>query len=259
MILTIDIGNSNIVFAAYDSMKQRVYDARYETLKLGTVDQFKVYLEPLVNPILQVGSIEDFILSCVVPAITDQVLSALRDLLKVPGMNCTVDSAPDLEILLRNPREIGADLIATTIGAKQRFKQPVIIVDMGSATKITVVNPKGQFAGGLLLPGLKVSQDAMNQFIPHLPVIPLKMPFELLGLDTVSAMQSGLMYSTIDAVIGISNRIEAELLSPCTRVLTGGLANAVLSGLPQFQFEPFLLNEGLLAIYLLNASKKSLL
>lgn len=249
MILTIDVGNSNSVFVAYDALRKRIYDARYVTPKDESTESFADFIKSCLEPIQAIEPIEDFIISSVVPSITERLLKALRSSIGVQGHICTVDLVPHLKVNLENPRDIGADLIATTMGALRLNKLPAIVVDMGSATKITVLEHPNVFKGGLILPGLKISQDALNQFIPHLPHIPLLVPDELIGTDTVKAMQSGLMYSAIESVIGISNRIEKTLGQPCYRLLTGGLSNPVKDHLSMFQFEPFLLSDGLIEIY----------
>lgn len=249
MILTIDVGNSNIVLVGYDAHRNRIYDARYETLKDESNGSFQQFIQDILNPAQEREPIEDFILSSVVPSITETLLNEIQKELDLTGHVCTIDSVPSLTVHLDKPRDIGADLIATSIGALRLKKLPAIIVDMGSATKITVVEHPNVFEGGLILPGLKISQDALNQFIPHLPHIPLEVPHEVMGHSTIEAMQSGLMYSAIESVIGISNRIEQSLGKPCYRYLTGGLSNPVNTYLPMFQFEPYLLNDGLIEIY----------
>lgn len=249
MILTLDVGNSNIVLVGYDAQRRRIYDARYETLKDESVTSFKHFVQDVLNPVKKREPIEDFILSSVVPSITNLLLKEIQSFLNIEGHLCTIDSVPLLNVHLDEPRDIGADLIATSIGALRLKKLPAIVADMGSATKITVVDAPYDFEGGLILPGLKIAQDALNQFIPHLPHIPLEVPDEVMGHSTIEAMQSGLMYSAIESVIGISNRIEQSLGKPCYRYLTGGLSNPVKEYLPMFQFEPFLLNDGLIEIY----------
>ena len=249
MILTIDVGNSNIVLVGYDTLRRPIYNARYETLKDESTFSFQLFIQDILKPIQSLESIEDFILSSVVPSITEKLLKEFQKTLNIKGHLCSIDSVPLLTVHLEEPRDIGADLIATSIGALRLNHLPAIVVDMGSATKITLVDAPNVFEGGLILPGLKISQDALNQFIPHLPHIPLEVPQEVMGHSTIEAMQSGLMYSAIESVIGISNRIEQSLGKPCYRYLTGGLSNPVKAYLPMFQFEPFLLNDGLIEIY----------
>lgn len=249
MILTIDIGNSNIVCVLYDYDFNRLYDIRLDTLKIDQMSEYLKFVQQICEPLKKRYTIEDFIMSSVVPSITMLAMQAFQDELGCAGHLLSMAMVPDLVVHLDQANELGADLIATTFGALRKYKQPTIVVDMGSATKITVINAQKEFASGLLLPGLKVAQNAMNAFIPHLPSIPLEFPEQLLGRDTISCMQAGLMYSTIDSIIGISNRIEKELNQTCIKILTGGLSNVVKNSLTDYEFDPFLLNEGLMEIY----------
>jgi type III pantothenate kinase len=130
-----------------------------------------------------------------------------------------------------------------------KYHTPIIVADLGSATKLSAINAKGEFAGGIIMPGLRIAQDALNRFIPHLPQIPLVIPKSVLGIDTITAMQAGLMFSTIDSIIGIACRIENEFDQECTKILTGGLSILIKDDTNSFVYEPFLLNEGLFEIY----------
>jgi|GEM_PF-783186 len=259
MLLTIDIGNSNIVLAIYSSQKERVYDARFETLKVDLEKVYAHWIEETLFPLKQKYHLTDFILSSVVPSVTDIFYTLTKSILGLKGLNCSLELTPQFKILLDNPQELGADFIATSYGALSKYALPLIIADMGSATKISALNKDAEFAGGVIMAGLKVSQDALYQFIPHLPVIPMEIPQQVLGTDTIRAMQAGLMFSSIDTIIGISQRIEVQFSQNCVKILTGGLANLVHQALPDFHFEPFLLNEGLFEIYRRNQSQKPLL
>ena len=254
MLLTIDIGNSNIVLAVYNKQKERLYDARFETLKEKPEETYPQWITEHLLPLKDRYGLEDFILSSVVPAVTSVFFESTRTILGLSGVNCTLDLLPGFEVKLDNPRELGADFIGTSIAALSKSAPPIIIADLGSATKISALDPNGAFAGGVIMPGLKISQDALNRFIPHLPVIPMEIPDSPLGHDTITAMQAGMMFSNIDAVRGIANRIEAAFGQKCTRILTGGLSHLIHTALPEFTFEPFLLNEGLFEIYRRNRS-----
>lgn len=250
MILTIDVGNSNCVLVLYDENYDLKYEHREDTLKIGTKQAFKVWMDGMLDPILKDFEVDDFALSCVVPSITSILIEILQDKLLRNGFILSMDEVKDFVVHLDHPQELGADLIATSYGAMRKFDMPCIIADLGSATKITVINEKFEFASGLILPGLKVAQSAMNAFIPHLPSIPLHFPEKLLGRDTISCMQAGLMFSTVDAIIGMSQRIEKALNIKCTKVLTGGLSVLLKEALEEFEYVPYLLNEGLLYLYL---------
>lgn len=250
MILTIDVGNSNCVLVLYDKAYKIHYSHREDTVKDSTPELINHWIDALIDPILTQFEIDDFALSCVVPSITHVLIHSLQNKLKQPGFILSMNEVGNFVVHLDNANELGADLIATSFGAMRKYPMPCIIADLGSATKITVVNEKSEFASGLILPGLKIAQLAMNAFIPHLPEIPLEFPKQLLGKDTIACMQAGLIYSNVDAIIGISQRIEKELDHKCTKVLTGGLSIIVKDALEEFNYEPYLLNEGLLYLYL---------
>lgn len=246
MLLTIDIGNSNIVLALYNQNKERLFDYRTDTFKSSDEQAYVAWMQTHVLSHKLV--FDSFIISNVVPAIDDIFYTTLKKLSGKKGYQIDVTMFPDFKVLLKNPLEIGADFLATSFGALVKYPRPIVIVDLGSATKISVLNQDGAFQGGLITPGIRVAQDALNQFIPHLPTIPLLMPDSIIGQDTISAMQSGLMYSTITSVEGICQRIDVELGVKSTKILTGGLSPLISKQLPEFMHEPFLLNEGLFEI-----------
>ena len=250
MLLTIDIGNSNIVCVVYSKSKEMLYDARYETIKENIKSAYKEFVLSQLLPLKEKYKLEAFIVSSVVPSVDEIFFETTEILLGVKGYKCTTDTVYEFEILLNNPKELGADFIATSYGALCKYKTPIVVADLGSATKLSAINSKKQFAGGVIMPGLRVAQDALNHFIPHLPTIPLEVPKSVLGFDTITSMQAGLMFSVIDSIIGIADRIDREFNEESTRVLTGGLSGLIKDYTESFIYEPFLLNEGLFEIYL---------
>ncbi len=249
MLLTIDIGNSNIVCVVYSSEKEHLYDARYETIKEDIVNAYDSFVLSEIVPLKNKFKLDAFIVSSVVPSVDDVFFDTVKKHLLIKGYKCTMDSVPEFKILLNDPEELGADFIATSYGAMMKYNAPIIVADLGSATKLSAINAKGEFAGGVIIPGLRIAQDALNRFIPHLPMIPLKTPNSVLGFDTITAMQAGLMFSTIDSIVGIANRIEKEFNLDCVKILTGGLSVLIKDDIKSFVYEPFLLNEGLFEIY----------
>jgi len=249
MLLTIDIGNSNIVCVVYSDSKEKLYDARFETIKEDVKSAYRDFVLNQIAPLKDKYNLEAFIVSSVVPSVDQVFFEAVETCLEIKGYKCTTETVSDFEILLTNPKELGADFIATSYGAMCKYNTPIVVADLGSATKLSAINSKGQFAGGIIMPGLRISQDALNRFIPHLPTIPLDIPKSVLGIDTITAMQAGLMFSTIDSINGIAQRIENEFNEKCTRILTGGLSVLIKDHTESFIYEPFLLNEGLYEIY----------
>ena len=249
MLLTIDIGNSNIVCVVYSDSKEKLYDARYETIKEDVKSAYRDFVLNQIYPLKDKYNLEAFIVSSVVPSVDQMFFETVEISLGIKGYKCTTETVSEFEILLMNPKELGADFIATSYGAMCKYKTPIVVADLGSATKLSAINSRGQFAGGIIMPGLRISQDALNRFIPHLPTIPLDIPKSVLGIDTITAMQAGLMFSTIDSITGIAQRIENEFNEKCTRILTGGLSILIKDHTESFIYEPFLLNEGLYEIY----------
>ena len=249
MLITIDIGNSNIVCVVYSDSKERLYDKRFETIKENIEEAYPKFVQEELLFLKERFDCEAVMLSNVVPAIDQVVFNALKEGLKVNVYRCDLSTVPDFEVMLDDPRELGADFIATSYGAMAKYPLPIIVADLGSATKVSALNLEGNFAGGIIMPGLRIAQDALNRFIPHLPQIPLVVPQSVLGSDTITAMQAGLMYSTIDSIEGIARRIETSFSAKCSKVLTGGLSVLIHNDTKDYVYEPYLLNEGLFEIY----------
>jgi type III pantothenate kinase len=249
MLITIDIGNSNIVCVVYSASKERLYDKRFETIKENIEEAYPKFVKEELLFLKVRFNCEAVMLSNVVPAIDQVVFNALKEGLAIDVYRCDLSTVPNFKVMLDDPRELGADFIATSYGAMAKYPLPIIVADLGSATKVSALNLEGNFAGGIIMPGLRIAQDALNRFIPHLPQIPLVVPKSVLGSDTITAMQAGLMYSTIDSIEGIARRIESSFDTRCSKVLTGGLSILIHDDTKDFVYEPYLLNEGLFEIY----------
>jgi type III pantothenate kinase len=248
MLLTIDIGNSNIVIVVYDENQNRCFDKRYETIKDNVEAFYTQWIVQELWPLKQSLGIDRFIISSVVPKVTPDFLRLLPKLLEIDGVNLSLDLVNDFVVKLGQPTDIGADFIATSYGAFAKFQMPCVIADLGSATKLSALSKEFVFEGGVIIPGIKISRDALSTFIPHLPTIAIEVPKTVIGKDTIHAMESGLMYGHIDAVIGIAERMAKELGHPTIKILTGGFSNVVYPFMTDFVFEPFLLNDGLYEI-----------
>ncbi len=248
MLLTIDIGNSNIVVVCYDKHKKIIFDQRYETIKEDVLVYYTQWVTFELYPLKDKLKIKRFILSSVVPKVTATFFNLVEEILAIEGKNCSLDTVKDFEVKLTQPSDIGADFIATSYGALAKYDLPCVIADLGSATKLSALSKDFVFEGGVILPGIKISRDALSSFIPHLPQIAIEVPKTVIGKDTIHAMESGLMYGHIDSVIGIAERMAKELGHNCTKIVTGGFSNVVYPYLSEFKFEPFLLNDGLFEI-----------
>jgi type III pantothenate kinase len=248
MILTIDVGNSNVFIVGYVKNKN-VFENRQETIKVDVVQYYIQYFEMIKSMCEHKEEVDGIVISCVVPLIQEAILSCVVDVFEIEPLFVNGDLIQSFENRLVRPQEIGADLLATTIAVLDKKLYPACVADIGTASKVTVINENGAFLGGVIAPGIGISATALNKSIPHLPPIELKVPSQVIGIDTVSAIQSGVMFGLMGSIEGICNSIEIELNQPMRSVLTGGYANLIHSFMPTFEFMPYLLNEGLLIIY----------
>lgn len=249
MLLTIDVGNSNLVAVVYDKNRHRVFDERIVTQKQNVIAYYEEWLIRLLAQLEHLNAIEGVIFSSVVPSITEDIVSIIKDKTGLNPMIVSADLLEEFVIHLEERSHLGADFIATSYGAMADYPLPAIVADLGSATKISVLNAKGEFEGGVIVPGVGISVEALVGFIKHLPEIELKVPEKVIGKNTILAMQSGLLYGVIASVEGLADRIEDELGQPITRLLTGGYAKIVNAHMPKFVYDEFLLNNGLYEIY----------
>ena len=250
MIITIDIGNSNTVIVGYKDNK-RVLEARIDTYKKDVIKNYTIKLKEIIKEIP-----EDIIVSCVVPMIKDQFIETIELLFQKKPIMIDATSIDGLTIKLDNPNDIGADFIATSWGAIQKYQTPVIIADVGSATKLTVVDETGSFLGGAIIPGIGTSMRAFAEYIPHLPEVALEFPKTVIGSGTIDAIQSGALYGLVSQIEGLAMRMEKELGTSCTKIITGGYASIIHGATEAFIYDEFLLNDGLYEIYQKGAFKR---
>lgn len=248
MILTVDVGNSSVFIIGYEGNK-RVYENRQETIKVDVVAYYLHYFEMIKASCESKSTIEGIVISCVVPLISEAIVSCVVEVFKLEPLFVSGELIQSFENRLSNPTEIGADLLATTIAVLDKNLYPACVADIGTATKVTVINEDGAFMGGVIAPGIGISSIALNKSIPHLPPIELRVPKKVIGYDTVSAIQSGVMYGLIGSIEGICHSIEGELGVETRKILTGGYSNLIFEHMDSFEFMPYLLNEGLLIIY----------
>lgn len=242
MLLAIDVGNTNTVLGVFDGEKL-VDSWRVNTDARITADELALTLRGLVEPIEITG-----ISACsTVPSILREMRRMLeryhRDvptLLIQPGVRTGVPVAVD------NPKEVGADRIMNTLAAYHLFGGPAIVVDFGTATNFDVVSARGEFAGSVLAPGIEISVDALAARAAQLVKVELVRPASVIGKNTVSSLQSGIIFGFAGQVDGLVRRIVAELGTPVTVIATGGLAPLVLDAAETIMFhEPDLTLIGL--------------
>ena len=250
MILAIDIGNTNIVVGCIDDEKIYFIE-RLSTVRTKTELEYAIDLKTVLD-IYHIKStdIEGCIISSVVPQITNVAKLAAEKILKKESLVLGPGVKTGLNILLDNPGEMGADRVADAVAALTYYPVPLVIVDMGTATTVSVVDEKKRYLGGMILPGVRVSLDALTSRASQLSGISIEEPKRLIGKNTVDCMKSGILYGNAAAVDGIIDRIEEELGQKVTAIATGGMSKKIIPHCRReiIQDEDLLL-KGLLVIY----------
>ena len=250
MILAIDIGNTNIVVGCIDDEKIYFIE-RLSTVRTKTELEYAIDLKTVLDIYhIKRTDIEGCIISSVVPQITNVAKLAAEKILKKEALVLGPGVKTGLNILLDNPGEMGADRVADAVAALTYYPAPLVIVDMGTATTVSVVDEKKRYLGGMILPGVRVSLDALTSRASQLSGISIEEPKRLIGKNTVDCMKSGILYGNAAAVDGIIDRIEEELGQKVTAIATGGMSKKIIPHCRReiIQDEDLLL-KGLLVIY----------
>lgn len=259
MILAIDMGNTNIVIGCVDEEKV-LFEERLAT------DLSKTELEYVVifKTVLELYGIEKekvtgAIISSVVPQLVNIIKSAVYKLIKVDPMVVGPGVKTGLNILMDEPRRVGSDLIVDAVAAINNYGTPLIVIDMGTATTMSVIDRKGNYIGGVIMPGIRVSVDSLVSRTAQLQRISLDAPDKVIGKNTINCMKSGVVYGNASCIDGMIDRLADEMgeaLSDIKVIATGGLARVIL---PQCRHniiqDDELLLKGLKIIYDKNCDK----
>ena len=228
MILTIEIGNSTITLGGVEGSEIR-FECRINTDRVKTSDTYCIDLKTLFEIYgIDMASIEGVIIASVVPQVLNSVRTAIRKLLNTEPLVVGPGLKTGLDIRLENPGQMGADLVAADVAALSEHKPPLIVIDMGTATTMTVLDPNGAHLGGCVCPGVKISLEALTGNTSLLPGIQLDSPKQALGRNTADAMRSGIMFGTASMLDGMIDRFRAETGWDFTIVATGGLAKHIV-------------------------------
>ena len=256
MILTIDIGNSNIVLGGVRD-EEIVFEARLRTEPTKTSDQYCVDLKILME-VYGVASadIEGTIIASVVPQVLNSMRTAVQKLTGKVPLVVGPGLKTGLNILLENPGQTGADLVVADVAALREHKPPLIVIDMGTATTMSVLDKNGAHIGGCIIPGVKISMDALTDRTALLPGLQLDQPKKAIGRNTIDAMRSGIMMGTACMLDGMVERMEAELGCKTTVIATGGIAKFIvpMCKTPMI-YDKDLIIKGLAALYRDNKRK----
>lgn len=235
MLLAIDIGNTNVVFAIFDGDTLRG-EWRASSDVRRTADEYAVWLTQLMALHgLTRRDIDASIVASVVPeAVFNLVTLVTRYFNVSPQIIGDKNLKLGIGIKLDRPDEIGADRLVNAIAAKALLGAPVVVIDFGTATTFDVVDHDGDYAGGVIAPGINLSLQALYMAAAKLPRIAIKQTNTVIGTGTVSAMQSGIFWGYIGLIEGLLTRIRAEIGVPLKTVATGGLAPLFATATPCF-------------------------
>ena len=256
MLLAIDIGNTNIVIGGIKD-DQIVFEARIATDRSKTSDQYAVDIKDILSLFdVKAEDIQDCIISSVVPPVFNSVRTGI---LKVTGKSPMVVGPglkTGLKIHMDNPAQVGSDRIVIAVAALAEYKPPLILMDLGTATTLEVVGEDNSYLGGCIIPGVRISLDALTSRTAQLPGIRLEQPKRVIGKNTVDCMRSGIMYGTAAMIDGMLDRIEEELGTSTTVVATGGIAQFIIPLCHrEIKLEKDLMLKGLNLIYQKNKGK----
>ncbi|MBI5376844.1 MAG: type III pantothenate kinase [Candidatus Schekmanbacteria bacterium] len=258
MLLAIDVGNTNTVIGVFDG-DNFITDWRIATVSTWTADDFFVTFKNLFEfeKSVFLEEIKDVIISSVVPATIAPLKEMAEKYFKAKPVVVDNKVNTGLKNLYENPAEVGADRIVNAAAAYKRYGGPTIVVDFGTATTFCYITSKGEYCGGIIVPGIKISMDALFQKAAKLPKIELIKPPTVIGKNTVNSMQSGILYGYAALVDGLITRMEKEVGKKCFVVATGGLAMLVAGESKKIkEINQMLTIEGLKIVYELNKKKK---
>ena len=254
MILTVDIGNSNIVLGGVQDDKI-VFEARLRTDATKTSDEYCIDLKMILEVYdIKAQDIEGSIIASVVPQVLNSMKTVLKKLTRKDSLVVGPGLKTGLNIKIENPSHTGADLVVGCVAALREHKPPMIVVDMGTATTMIVLDETGALIGGSIHPGVKISMDALTDRTALLPGLQLDQPKRAIGRNTIDCMRSGLMLGNACMLDGMVERMEEELGKKTTVVVTGGIAKFIIPmcKTPMI-YDKDLLLKGLAALYRDNA------
>jgi len=227
MLLVVDIGNTNIVFGVYrdDTL---INHWRVSTVLERTADEYAIVLNSILYfEKVRLTDIQSVIISCVVPPLLVPFRSICARYIGVEPLVVEPGMKTGMPILYDNPQEVGADRIVNAVAGYEKHKKALIIVDFGTATTFDYITPKGEYVGGAIAPGVMISLEALFERASKLPRVQLVKPKEIIGRNTISAMQAGTVYGYVSLVDGIVTRMKETVTTNPWVIATGGLAGLI--------------------------------
>lgn len=250
MLLAIDVGNTNTVFALYRD-RQLLGQWRLSTVRERTSDEYAAALVQLIS-LKGVSHLEvdGVVISSVVPQAVTPLRWMARDYFRLAAAVVGEDLPFPIRIRIDNPHEVGADRVVNAVAAGRRYQPPLIIVDFGTATTFDVVDEEGSYCGGVIAAGINLSVEALARAAAKLPRIAIQAPERVIGRSTVAAMQSGVYWGYVGLIEGLITRIKQEYGTSMRVVATGGLAPLFADGCDALEHvDPDLTMAGLLEFH----------
>jgi len=227
MILLIDVGNTNIVVGLNDG-RSFLRFWRLQTSKSRTADEMGLlFTELLKSENVSVKEVMGVAVACVVPPLMRSLKEMSRIYFGQEAFFVEPGIKTGMPIIYDNPKEIGADRIVNAVAAMKEYGVPSVVIDFGTATTFDVISPRGEYLGGAIAPGVLISSEALFERAARLPRVEINEPKNVIGKNTISAMQSGIFYGYVGLVNEITKRIEQELDAKCIFIATGGLAELI--------------------------------
>ena len=250
MVLTIDIGNTNIVFGCSKGDKI-LFIERIATRTTSTDTEYAILFKNVLDiHSIKLTDIAGGIISSVVPSATNLVKRAVKKLADIDILVVGPGIKTGLKILMDNPAQLGSDLVVDAVAGIAEYPVPLIIIDFGTATTFSVINKNKEYWGGVIMPGVRVSHDSLVGRTAQLPKISLEAPKHVIGKNTIECMKSGLVLAAASSIDGMIEKIENELGCDANVVATGGLASTIIPLCKRdIQIDDMLLLKGLMIIY----------
>ncbi len=250
MILALDIGNTNITIGVYDN-KKLLFVSRMATDSSRMEDQYAIELRDILDIYgVSLQDIEGAVISSVVPPLTTFIVRGVKRLTGVQPVCVGPDTKTKVKVKVQQPDMVGADLLVGCVAAADMFHGPTIILDMGTATTLVVLDREKNMLGGCIIPGVGISMDALTRRTAQLPSISLEAPRYAISDNTVDCMRSGIIFGTACMIDGMVERMEEELGEKCHVVATGGLSREIIQHCNHsIHFCDTLLLDGLRTIY----------
>ncbi len=250
MLLAIEQGNTNTVFAVHDG-KDWIAQWRSATDASRTADEYAVWLTQfLAMRSLNLKALDGCIISSVVPQSIFHLRNLSRRYLDCEPLVIGENAKLGVDIRIDKPSEAGADRLVNAVGAHVAYPGALIIVDSGTATNFDIVAPDGAFEGGVIAPGINLSMQALHQAAARLPRVAIQKPHRVIGKDTVTAMQSGVFWGYMALIEGMILRIKSEYAAPMTVVATGGVASLFEGATDKIDiFDPDVTIRGMLEVW----------